>query len=523
MNKKNTGPVVFVICDGLGIAVKNPGNAVEEAGMNFLHNVMQQYPSWHLAAHGEWVGLLPGFIGNSEVGHLALGSGQVIKSSIARFHRLIESNSLAEQPHNQILKQFSFTGKKLHIIGLLSDAGVHSHELHLHSMLENAFQNGIKNIVIHPILDGRDVSPKSASLFLERLEQKIQSIGCGNIGSIQGRFYAMDRNQNWDRTTKSYAMLCSSIASPFKSWREALDAHYSTGKSDEFVNPVLLDTQWAMHNDDAIVFVNVRPDRAIQLTKIFLNKEIQTNNNVPTKKFSFVMTGSRYAKELNNPVILEPTLIQDTILDVLANQVPSRHIFLIAETEKFAHVTYFFKGMRNEESKQETRLMIPSLKVENYKEHPEMRAAQITSQVEELLPKEKNAFCVVNYANPDMVGHSGNFKATTMACLVLEAQLIRLYHLVVEKMHGTLVITSDHGNAEEMLDAQGNAKTAHTTNPVPFVLISKDLRKPTPHRAHDLHTTHGIAHVAPTLLMHMGIEKPHAMVAPLDYANALRE
>lgn len=523
MNKKHTGPIVFVVCDGLGIAKKNSGNAVEEAGMSFLHKLMQEYPSWNLAAHGEWVGLLPGFIGNSEVGHLTLGSGQVIKSSIARFHDLIKSNNLASQGHNEILKTFASTNKKLHIIGLLSDGGVHSHELHLHSMLENAAQNGIKNIVIHPILDGRDVSPKSAALYLKRLEKKIFSIGSSNIGSIQGRFYAMDRNHNWDRTAQSYAMLCSSVASPFKTWQQALDTHYTTGKSDEFITPTLLDTQWAMDNGDAIIFVNVRPDRALQLTKIFLDKKIQTNNNAPTRDFAFVMTGSRYAKELNNPVILEPMLIKNTILDVIADQAPDLPIFLVAETEKFAHVTYFFKGMRNEQFKQEKRFIIPSLRAENYIQHPEMMAKQITTQIEELLTKANNAFCVVNYANLDMVGHSGDFKATAKACLVVDAQLKKLYHLVVEKMHGTLVITADHGNAEEMLDANGEVKTAHTTNPAPFVIIAENLKKPTAAPPHDLHTTHGIAHVAPTLLMHMGIEKPAVMVNALDYTNALQK
>ena len=521
MNKKNSGPVVFVVCDGLGKAPENSGNAVTRAGMNFLTMLMQEYPSWYLAAHGESVGLLPGFIGNSEVGHLTLGAGRIIKSSIARFHELVQSGSLAQHPHMQLLHTFATTGKTLHILGLLADGGVHSHELHLHSMLDCAVQSGIKKIAVHPILDGRDVAPKSAQIFLERLEKKLQALGVGNIGSIQGRFYAMDRDKNWDRTVASYRMLCGeNTATQYKTWALALDATYANGDSEEFVKPTLLDNQYAVQNDDAVIFVNVRSDRALQLTNILLDNKIQQQNSAPLRSFSFVLTGYRYASELKNPSILEPALVQDTVLDVIANQEPERPIFLVAETEKYAHVTYFFKGMRNEQPAQETRIMIPSLKAPSYIEHPEMAAATITEHVEQLLPHHKNAFCIINYANADMVGHSGNFNATVTACLVLEAQLIRLYELVVKKMHGTLLITADHGNAEEMLDAIGNPKTAHTINPVPCVMVAENLRNPSPQPPKDLHKTHGIAHVAPTLLKHLELQPPRAMVEPLSYKNA---
>lgn len=521
MNKKNIGPVVFVVCDGLGKAPKNSGNAVEQAGMHFLHTLMQQYPAWFLAAHGEAVGLLPGFIGNSEVGHLTLGAGRIIKSSIARFHELIQSGKLAQHPHMQLLRTFATTGKTLHIIGLLSDGGVHSHELHLHSMLDYAVQNGIKKIVVHPILDGRDVAPKSGATYLNRLEQKLQALGVGKIGSIQGRFYAMDRNKNWDRTTAAYQMLCGTTPPQMNTWKHILDKAYTCGDFDEFVKPTLLDKQYAIQNDDAIIFVNVRPDRALQLTNILLNNQTQQQNNAPLRNFSFVITGYRYASELKNPVILEPNLIQETILDVIATKASERPIFLIAETEKYAHVTYFFKGMRNEQFKQETRIMIPSLKVRNYIEHPEMAAASITDQIEQLLQQHQNSFCVVNYANADMVGHSGNFKATVAACLTLEAQLIRLYELVVKKMNGTLLITADHGNAEEMLDANGNQKTSHTTNPVPFVIAAIGLEATKPYPPKDLSQSFGIAHIAPTLLKYMALQQPTAMVEPLAYKDVL--
>ncbi|MBM3886448.1 2,3-bisphosphoglycerate-independent phosphoglycerate mutase [Candidatus Dependentiae bacterium] len=503
-------PIVFVICDGLGHAFAARGNAVQLADMRALDFLMRHYPSAYLAAAGKFVGLLPGFIGNSEVGHITLGAGRIVKSSILRFHELITSGRLVTHATAKLLRDFAQTKKALHIVGLLSDGGVHSHEFHMYGMLDFAVQCGIKNIIVHPILDGRDVAPRSAAVYLQRLELKLQTLRYGRIGSLQGRFYAMDRDKNWERTAAAYDMLCG-VGNVVKSdWQTVLAASYAAGITDEFVQPVLLNQDDSLIDDDAVFFINVRPDRAIQLTQRFLSKDFLLSR----RRLAFVLTGFRYDKHFCNPVMLEPELVQETFLDIMEKEQPDRPVFLLAETEKYAHVTYFFRGMRDEHVKQETRVIIPSLKMRDYIAHPEMAARDITRYLFDIMDKNHNALCIVNYANPDMVGHSGDLAATIRACRIIDEQLNQIYELVVQKMNGILIITADHGNAEEKLDVAGNAKTAHTTNPVPFVLVAKELEQAT-HLPRNLAVTHGIAHVVPTLLDVLSIERPVSMVDSL--------
>ncbi len=512
-------PVVLVICDGLGYAPAGPGNAVNAAPMNFFNNLLQHYPAAYLAAAGEAVGLLPGFIGNSQVGHLTIGAGRVVKSSIAQFHELVLSGQIFDHSAAAGLSDFARTGKTLHILGLLSDGGVHSHELHLYGMLDLAVHCGVKNIVVHPILDGRDVAQLSAATYLERLEKKLHALATGKIGSLQGRFYAMDRDKNWERTVLSYQMMCGLGNIKDSSWRYVLAESYERNETDEFVRPLLFGQENALQDGDAVVFVNVRPDRAMQLTTLLLCQEVQRINKVTQRAFAFVLTGSRYSAALHNPVIFEQESVRDTFLDVVEVAQPERPIFLLAETEKYAHVTYFFKGMRDQHSGKETRIMIPSLKERNYIAHPEMAAASITDELEKILDQHPGALCVVNYANADMVGHSGDLAATASACRVLDQQLVRVYKGVVEKHDGLLVITADHGNAEAMVDHDGNPKTAHTKNSVPFVMVASHLRHETVHEPIDCTYNKGVAFVAPTLLQQMGIERPLAMVEPLFLRN----
>jgi 2,3-bisphosphoglycerate-independent phosphoglycerate mutase len=504
-------PVVLVVCDGLGHASPGLGNAVQLASMEFFEGLMGCYPSAYLAAAGEAVGLLPGFIGNSEVGHLTLGAGRVVKSSIVRFHELIQSGELIQHPSAKLLRDFAKTGKVLHVLGLLSDGGVHSHELHLYAMLDFALLCGIVNIVVHPILDGRDVAPTSAAVYLERLDNKLHELMHGRIGSLQGRFYAMDRDKNWDRTDVSYEMMCGFGSVFGGNWQAALAASYAVNEMDEFVKPILFSIGDAMQDGDAVIFVNVRPDRALQLASRLLLSDHKRSG----RSLTFVLTGYRYDPDFHNPVILEPKLVQHTLLDTVVAAQPKRPIFLLAETEKYAHVTYFFKGMRYEQPQEETRVMIPSLKVRNYTTYPQMKAQSITDHLEEILLAVPNALCVVNYANADMVGHSGDLTAAIAACQILDLQLKRVFELVVNKMGGMLVVTADHGNAEAMLDPSGKPKTAHTANPVPFVVAGLGLERPS-HLPKNLAGTHGIAHVSPTLLLLMGIDRPLAMVEPLS-------
>ncbi len=506
---------VLVVLDGLGHSSATHGNAVVAARMPFFKGLLTEYPSTVLTASGSVVGLLPDMAGNSQVGHVTLGAGRVVKSSIVRFHELVDSGAIFTHPVSEKMKLFAATKKTLHVLGLLSDGGVHSHQFHLHGVIAMAVRVGVQKIVVHPILDGRDVAPISAEGYLEKLENFLKERGCGEIGSLQGRFYAMDRDKNWNRTIQSYKMMCGNFGASNISWREALERAYVAGATDEFIEPVLLAAGIALQNGDAFVFVNVRPDRACQLTELFLSHETQVRQGVQQRDLALVVTGYRYAKNFDNPVFLEPFEVQDTLLDVVEKAYPHCPIFLVAETEKYAHVTYFFKGMRDEVVPQEKRVMVPSLKMKNYSDQPAMSASEITNTVCTLIDENTEAFFVVNYANADMVGHSGNFDATVRACEILDEELKKLAENIA-RVGGLLCITADHGNAEEMLDVAGQPKTSHTKNPVLFVLVAPSLKGTSFDVSKDL----GLARVAPTILQFLGLSKPSAMTDQLSILAA---
>ncbi len=501
-------PTMLVILDGFGHRNEKKGNAIALANMPFWHSLHSQYPSTQLSAAGSDVGLLDGFMGNSEVGHLTLGAGRIIPSPLKKIHDAINNGSLA---HNTVLlerlAQLKKSGGVLHFMGLLSDAGVHSHQDHLHALLKIACDNGIASIFIHPFLDGRDTPPRSAATYLEQLQTECARLGRGAIASIQGRFYAMDRDNNLDRTQKSYDVLYGLISqnSP-TTWPEALAAAYSNNIDDEFVPPTLINPQGVIKPGDGVIFFNFRPDRARQLTQAFIGQ----NNNKP---LAFFITAARYDQQFTNDFLFEETQVEQTLLDEIARQTSTPPpVFIVAETEKYAHVTYFFRGMREIQLPQEQRTLAPSIKAKNYIEHPEMSAPTITSTLIRSLRSKPAYFYLVNYANADMVGHSGNLAATIKACECLDQQLALLYHEVVERLEGTLIITADHGNAEEKIDEQGNPLTAHTANSVPFVVASKKSRKKGGNAStFDKKPTQGLAHVAPTILALMGLTIPSVM------------
>lgn len=507
-------PTMLVILDGFGYNKNKDGNAIAQAHMPFWNSLLSNYPSALLKASGESVGLLPGFIGNSEVGHLTLGAGRIVPSMLKRFSDAINDGTLATSP--VLLDNFATlkaSGKSLHLMGLVSDAGVHSYLEHAKALIKMACQYGIKQVFIHAFLDGRDVPPMSAFKYLEDLQQFCIELQCGFIASIHGRFYAMDRDENWQRTCTSYEAMCglgtqSPIAIP---WQEGLKQAYDHGETDEFVHPLLLTEHGAIKPGDGVIFFNFRPDRARQLTKVFLDPNFQHFNNpinTGNGTLSFFISATRYKESFTNPVLFEPELVKDTLLDVIGTQPQPQPVFIIAETEKFAHVTYFFRGMEEKQLANETRTLIPSIKAQNYIQHPEMSAPGITAALIRSLRTNPAFFYLVNYANADMVGHSGNLAATIKACEVLDQQLALLYHEVVKRLHGLLVITADHGNAEEKLDAAGNGLTAHTTNPVPFVYISGKPKKMTEIL---VDRGFGLANVAPTLLKHMMLKIPDCM------------
>ena len=615
MNKKdNIPPIMLVILDGFGYTHNSLGNAVAQAKMPFWNRLTQNYPHTLLRAAGEDVGLLPGYIGNSEVGHLTIGSGRIVESILKKFHdeisngkffenkmlinnfnRLLSKTNEPNQPARDACPPEPGEGWKLvdasaeatserrlepspmgrraalHLIGLLSDGGVHSHESHLYAFLKLAKILGLKNVFIHTILDGRDVAPKSAAIYLNKLESECKKLGCGKIASVSGRFYAMDRDGNWDRTKQCYDMLVGaniaisdnnrfllnygvsptgdgSTSSPrarllngarpepvegcefqessntTTTWQTVIDQAYAQGITDEFIKPTLIELNGFIQSGDGIVFFNFRPDRARQLSECFINpnfgkfstKDLYGKNLCSTNhELAFFITTTRYNEDFakfNNDVLFEREKITNTLLDVFAQQKNPPKVFIIAETEKYAHVTYFFHGMQDYQAPNETRVLIQSIKTQNYINYPEMCANDITATVLNSLKTDPADFYLINYANADMVGHSGDFDATIKACECLDKQLEQLYEVFVEKMKGTMFITADHGNAEEKIDAAtGSPLTAHTQNPVPFIFVNKKMQSKQ-NATWPSKPKFGIANIAPTILNFVGLDIPKEMV-----------
>jgi len=367
--------------------------------------------------------------------------------------------------------------------------------------------------------------PQSAAIYLDRLNNVMHNLKLGKLATIHGRFYAMDRDGNWDRTKISYDVLTQSSHPDNKSekldWRTVLKNSYQNNITDEFVYPTVLDPAGTIQSGDGIVFFNFRPDRARQLTQAFIDQNFNhffTKNNL----ISFVITPTRYNPEFaqyNNQVLFEDETIDHTLLDELESH--NSRVFIIAETEKYAHVTYFFRAGSTKTAPHETRILVPSLKARNYIEHPEMSAPIITKHILASLRENPADFYLVNYANADMVGHAGNFDATVKACECLDTQLEKIYHELVEKLNGTLFITADHGNAEEQIDSAGNPHTAHTKNPVPFVMIRKNLAHKILHTQTSNHK--GLANIAPTILQSMGLEIPSQMTQTTIFPEILNK
>jgi 2,3-bisphosphoglycerate-independent phosphoglycerate mutase len=499
-------PTALVILDGFGYSSEKKFNAIAQSDMPHFESWLSQYPHALLKAAGSAVGLPEGFIGNSEVGHMAIGAGRVIEQPLTIIHKAISDgtfNSNAEL--NAKLAILKKSGKKLHIIGLLSDAGVHSHTEILYALIKIAIAQGVTNIVVHPILDGRDVPPESAIEYLEKLDTFLKQIGHGIIGSIQGRFYAMDRNNNWDRTQRTYNTLTQKQVSDIRNWQSIIEQNYAKNITDEFIEPTQLNAKGIIESGDGIIFFNIRPDRARQLAQAFVDPNF---NKIPTfnLKLAFFITPVSYESPLiTSDVLFEHPIIHNTLKEVLAHH--DKSMLSIAESEKYAHITYFFAGGQERVFNHEFRILIPSQVSTTFTDCPEMSAAQITQSIFKSLKKSPKDFYLINYANADMVGHSGDFHATIKALEFLDTQLYELYERIVLGMHGTLYITADHGKAEEMFDIKtGLPRTAHTANPVPFLMIREDLKNSTM----KLPLTE-LSDIAPFILEQMGIPVPDEM------------
>lgn len=516
------GPHVLVILDGYGYRHEHDHNAIYEARPEHILRWINEYPSTTLKASGVHVGLLPHMIGNSEVGHLTIGSGRVIKQAVAHIHDDILNGSFFR--NKQLIKNFTeiaSTNRRLHIMGLLSDAGVHSRIEHLFALIKMAHAHGVKDIVVHPFLDGRDVPPQSAAYYLEQLENALKPIERGIIGTMHGRFYAMDRDNHWERTERSYKVLTMPFPHQFTTWRQALADSYDKAITDEFFMPITLHEHAYIQPDEALIFFNFRADRARQLTEACIAPQLTQMNNKQHVQLLWMLTFTNYFTDSSIiggstfpvQILFERPVVPNTFFDVLEQE--QKHIFTCAETEKYAHVTYFFNGGREIIHQNETRILIPSKRhYATYAQIPQMSAPEITQTVLHGLQENSHDFYLINYANADMVGHSGDYLATVKAIKVLDDELAKLYTRVIEQLNGTLYITADHGKAEEMWDIQLNQpRTAHTTNKVPFIYINKSDHSSVEHLKE-------LADIAPFMLKNMKCRVPKEM-NKASYSNEI--
>lgn len=452
-------PTALIILDGFGYNSFHAYNAIACADMPTLKLLLRTYPHTVLHASGQYVGLPPGQAGNSQAGHLTIGAGRIIPQPVTIINNAIADGTFFSNPVLcTSLTKLKNSNKALHIMGLVSDAGTHGTIQHLCAFVDAAAQAGIQRVFIHAFLDGRDTPPQSATTYLSALQKELNTLGVGVIGSIQGRFYAMDRDNNWERTDRCYTVLHGKQTGHRSSWQEVLATCYAGGITDEFVEPILLHKEAQLRPGDGIICTNFRPDRARQLITMLARDN----------QWCFLLTPFDYGQEITNTQALfcrppYPTSLADHIA------IKGLRSFFIAETEKYAHITYFIRCGREHPLASERQQLIPSIVTKNYVDYPCMSAPQITQAIIDSLQQDPYDVYFINYANLDMVGHSGNFDATVRAAACIDQQLTVLLDEFVTKRNGTLYITGDHGNAEDMTPMQGQPHTQHTTNPVYFI------------------------------------------------------
>lgn len=493
-------PLAIIIMDGFGISPIIEGNAIAKAKKPNLDRFWKNYPTTTLSASGLAVGLPRGQMGNSEVGHLNIGGGRIVYQDFTRISLAVEKGTIAE---NEVLRQAinRAKGKRLHLIGLLSDGGVHSHNTHLYAILEMAKKAGLDNVFVHAVLDGRDVPPRSALGYFQELEDKFRQIGIGKVATVSGRYYTMDRDKRWERVEKAYRCLTDGEGLRAATARDAVQDAYSRGENDEFVQPTLVNSDGLIQDGDSIIFFNFRPDRAREITRAFVDKDFQGFATKPIRVFYTSMT--QYDATMKVPVAFPAQDLNDTLGQMISNAGLKQ--LRIAETEKYAHVTYFFNGGKEEPNPGEDRCLIPSPKVATYDLMPEMSALLVRDEVIRRIDSGKYNLIVLNFANPDMVGHTGIFDAAVKAVEVVDGCVGAVVDEILKK-GGCVLLTADHGNAEKMVDpATGQPHTAHTTNPVPFTLIINDGCE------RSLREDGILADIAPTALQLLGIAQPKAM------------
>ncbi len=508
MAQAPVSPVVLIILDGWGYREETDGNAIAVASTPVMDSLWAAYPSTLIRASAKSVGLPEGQMGNSEVGHLNLGAGRVVPQELVRISDAVEDGTLLSNA--ALLKVCEAVRQqqgKLHLIGLCSEGGVHSHLSHLSGLLELAKEQGISEVCIHAITDGRDTKPTDGMAAIQQIEREIEKFGLGKIVTLSGRYYAMDRDHRWERVQKAYDVITQDGEGNGCSVTELLQAAYDAGITDEFVEPVRV-APGTIVPGDGVIFFNFRPDRARQLTQALVDPTFDGFSRSQITPLAFV-TFTQYDSSFPVLVAFEPQNLNNILGQVIAQH--GLRQFRTAETEKYAHVTYFFNGGIEEPMEGEDRHLVPSPSVATYDRAPAMSAAQVTEGAIAAVEKGIYALMVLNYANPDMVGHTGNMEAAVQAVETVDACLGRLLESI-GKAGGTALILADHGNAEMMWDEQGNPWTAHTTNPVPFIVVEGEKRQIPGSGAEVALRDNGVlADVAPTILQILGLPQPAEM------------
>ncbi len=502
-NKKLT---MLMILDGFGMNEKSEGNAVKIAQIQELTDILTKNPNTMIHTSGLEVGLPEGQMGNSEVGHTNIGAGRIVYQDLAKITKSIEDGDFFSKPEFvKAIENCKANNSKLHIMGLLSDGGVHSHNRHLYGLLELAKRKDFEDVYVHCFMDGRDTPPASGEGYLIKLEEKLKEKGVGQIASLSGRFYAMDRDKRWERVSLAYNALVNGEGEKATDAVAAIEESYQKEIFDEFVKPTVITNKSGeaiakIEDGDSVIFFNFRPDRAREITRSIVDKEF---DGFETKKINtYFVCMTPYDETMPNvEIAFRKEEIRNTFVEYISKKGLKQ--LRIAETEKYAHVTFFFNGGEEKQYEGEDRILVPSPKVETYDLKPEMSAYEVTDKVVEAIKSEKYDSIILNFANPDMVGHTGSIDAAVKALEAINACVVRVVEAIKE-VEGVLLITADHGNAEQMIDYKtGEPHTAHTTNPVPLAIVGLPGNKKVKEGR--------LADLAPTMLDIMGLEKPDEM------------
>jgi 2,3-bisphosphoglycerate-independent phosphoglycerate mutase len=503
MSKK---PVALIILDGFALREETYGNAVAQAKKPNFDRYWNEYPHATLTACGEAVGLPEGQMGNSEVGHLNIGAGRIVYQSLTRVNIAIREGEFdRNETFLAAMNHVKEKGTSLHIFGLLSDGGVHSHINHLYALLRLAAKEGVKNVYVHGFLDGRDVGPQTAPKYIKELQEKIKEYGVGEIATLSGRYYSMDRDKRWERVEKAYRAMVYGEGPTYRDPLECIEDSYQHGIYDEFVLPSVMVREdgspvATIKDEDAIIFYNFRPDRAIQISNTFTNEDFREFDRGPKHpKNLFFVCLTHFSETVKGYVAFKPTNLDNTLGEVISQH--GLRQLRIAETEKYPHVTFFMSGGREEKFPGEDRILINSPKVATYDLKPEMSAYEVTDALLKEIEADKYDAIILNYANPDMVGHSGKLEPTIKAVEAVDECLGKVVDAILAK-GGIAIITADHGNADEVLTPDGKPQTAHTTNPVPVIVTKKGI---------ELRKDGILGDLAPTMLDLLGLPQPKEM------------